>query len=52
MALPESRGQAALNQQMVQVQLDDFGVFGKIALDIFRAHFDACKFASFAMRLD
>jgi hypothetical protein len=37
---------------MVQVQLDDVGISGKIAANICRAYLDAGKVTAFAMRFD
>ena len=52
LALPEIGIEAELNEEVVEVQLDDVSVPGKIAAHIACADFDAGNLASFAMRFN
>ena len=52
LALPETGLQAALNLEMIQLQLDAGNVFGKIAPYIASAHMQAGDAESFASCLD
>jgi len=52
MAVPEAGVEAALNLQVVQLQLNDGDAFGKIAADIVHADMEASDFVAFALCFD
>jgi hypothetical protein len=50
LSMPEIRGKPALNPEMVQLQLDDRGILGKIATNIVDTHVQTRDAATFTMR--
>ena len=48
--MPEIGRQAALNQQVVQMQLDDADASGKVTADVADSHLDTDERVSLALR--
>ena len=52
MTVPEAGVEAALDLEMVELELDDSDVFGKVAADIVDADMEGRDFVAFALRFN
>jgi len=52
MTIPEAGVEAALDLEVVELELNDGDVFGKVAADIVDADMEACDFMAFALRFN